>query len=276
MPRVMGGGRSTYLLISGVTIPRPVRLVQGIELLPVDDGVGPRPFLSKLDLLDQQFALLLLPWVQCQLRVSGRGSSDVATRAWNALWDVLLLSAIYTVPVNCGLQSSCALERFTESSRLNIIHYRVFEPPEGEGLALKEDDCCWLETYFGCAQELLDEHRFQNAVHCLATYHWHTLPRAQLALLWAGIEGLFGVDSEITFRVSLYAAKFLFPENLDQQRETFNAVKRLYGIRSKAVHGARMKGEPRDSVNESVALLGRLVRACIERNQLPVLDDLAP
>lgn len=274
MPRLMGGARSTYLLLSGITAPRSVKLAQGIELLPFDQGSSPRDFLSGLDLLDRQFALLALPWVQSQLRVSGRGGKDVRLRAWNALWDVLLLSAVYAVPINCGLQSSTALERFTKRSRLNVIHYRFFEPPQDEGLALEESDCRWLETHFGGAQNLLHDHRFQNAVHCLATYRWHTMPRAQLALLWAGIEGLFAVDSEIAFRVSLYTAKFLAPGNADMQRETFAAVKRLYGIRSKAVHGAKLKGEPSESVKESAILLGSLVRTCIEREQLPIVDEL--
>lgn len=179
------------------------------------------------------------------------------------------------MPVNCGLQSTTAFERFTEKSRLDVIHNRVFDPPEDDGYALSEEDCVWLENNFVKGQALLEEHRFQTAVHCIATYHWHTLPRAQLALLWAGIEGLFGVDSEISFRVSLYAARFLAIQRAEQKM-IFDGVRSLYGVRSKAVHGGKLKGNPRQSVTDSVALLGRLVRACIEREQLPLLDELAP
>jgi hypothetical protein len=142
--------------------------------------------------------------------------------------------------------------------------------------ALSDADCTWLEQNFCHSQRLLSEHGFQNAVHCLATYHWHTLPRARLALLWAGIEGLFAVDSEIVFRVSLYSAKFLAPDDPSQQKQIFSDVKRLYGVRSKAVHGGKLKGDPHDSVVESVALLGRLVRACIEQQRLPVPEQLVP
>lgn len=138
MPRVVARGRSTYLLLSGLRVPRRVPLASGIELLPIDEAAGPRPYLSGLELLDQQFALLALPWVQAQLKVSALPDSKIGIRAWNALWDVLLLSAIYAVPVNCGLQSTTAFERFTEKSRLNVIHYRVFDPPEGDGYALSE------------------------------------------------------------------------------------------------------------------------------------------
>lgn len=275
MPKVMGGRRSTYLLLSGIKVPRPVRLAADLKLLPIAEKGSPRPFLSNLEMLDQQFALLLLPWVDSQLKVSGQGGKDISKRAWNALWDVLLLSAIYATTVNCGLQSSSDFDRFTQRSRLNVIHYRLYDPPPSDGLMLAEADCLWLEQFFPLAQNLLAEHRFQNAVHCLATYHWHSLPRAQLALLWAGIEGLFAVDSEIAFRISLHSAKFLAPTDAVEQRRIFDGVRRLYGVRSKAVHGGKMKGEPSESVDESVELLGRLVRACIEGNRLPVVSELA-
>ncbi len=274
MPRIIGGRHSTYLLLNGITVSRCVALSPGIDLLPVSKRMGPKPLLSGLDLLDQQFALLMLPWVDCQIRVSGEGRVDVASRAWNSLWDVLLLSAVFGVQVNCGLQSTAALEHFTERSRLNVIHYRFFNPPNDGSRQLTEVDCDWLEQHFSAAQNLLSDHGFQNAVHCLATYHWHSLPRAQLALIWAGIEGLFGVDSEITFRISLYAAKFLAPEDVEQQRAIFGDMKRLYGVRSKAVHGGKLKGDPHGSVEESVGLLGRLIRACVEQKKMPVPEQL--
>jgi hypothetical protein len=276
MPRVVGGRRTTYLLLSGIKVLRTVQLADGVELLPWGERVGPRPLLTGLDLIDQHFAMLQLPWIDCQLRIVGSGGPDVATRAWNALWDVLLLSAIYGVPVNCGLQSTAELAHFTEKSRLNVVNYRIFSPPQNDARALSEAECIWLEKHFGRAQSLLSQHGLQNAVHCLATYHWHSLPRAQLALLWAGIEGLFGVDSEVVFRVSLYTAKFLAPGNMDQQRKIFADVKRLYGARSKAVHGGKLKGDPHGSVAESVELLRRLITACIERNCLPSSEDLVP
>lgn len=274
MPRVLGGRRTTYLFLSGIKVPRSIRLADGVELLPWGEQVGTRPFLAGLNLLDRHFALLQLPWVECQLRIAGMGRADVARRAWNSLWDVLLLSAIFGVPVNCGLQSTAAAAHFTERSRLNVVDYRILAPLGEESRVLNEAECTWLENNFGKAQSLLTQHGFQNAVHCLATYHWHSLPRAQLALLWAGIEGLFGVDSEIVFRVSLYTAKFLAPGDVDVQKTLFADVKRLYNVRSKAVHGGKLKGDQQENVSESVELSRRLIVACIERNCMPPVGDL--
>jgi hypothetical protein len=220
--------------------------------------------------------MLQLPWIECQIRITGKGTADVATRAWNALWDVFLLSAIFAVPVSCGLQSTAELAHFDEKSRLSVIDYRTFAIPQHDSKALTEVDCLWLESNFEKAQLLLAQHGMQNAVHCLATYHWHSLPRAQLALLWAGIEGIFGVDSEIAFRVSLYTAKFIAPDDKLAQQRIFSDVKQLYSVRSKAVHGGRLKGDPGVSVAKSVELLSKLIVTCIERGLLPQADQLIP
>jgi hypothetical protein len=102
------------------------------------------------------------------------------------------------------------------------------------------------------------------------------MPRARLAILWSGIEGLFGVDSEIVFRVSLYTARFLEPHDQAKQREVFERVKELYKLRSKAVHGSRMKGNAKEGVDESASLLRRLIRRCSELGSLPNIESLVP
>lgn len=51
---MIGGRRATYLLLSGIEIPRHVRLATGIELLPIEKWTGGRPLLAGLDLLAVQ------------------------------------------------------------------------------------------------------------------------------------------------------------------------------------------------------------------------------
>jgi hypothetical protein len=98
----------------------------------------------------------------------------------------------------------------------------------------------------------------------------------RLAILWAGIEGLFGVESEIVFRLSLYIARYLFPNDEPMRSQTFNKVKQLYKQRSAAVHGSRVKGDVSTDVTDSALLLGQLVRKCVEARELPQTDRLAP
>lgn len=60
-------------------------------------------------------------------------------------------------------------------------------------------------------------------------------------------------------------------------RRRFSAdVERLYGARSKAVHGGKLHGDPHGRVAESVNSLRLLITACIERNCLPSSEDLVP
>ena len=274
---VLGGPKHTYLLLSGVQADRPVRLAQGLDLSPVNSPPGPELVLPNIkEPLDLHIISLFLPWVESQLCVKGKGRKDVAVRAWNATWDVLLLGAIFHSQTSCVLQSSAALENFTLKSRISVMNYLLQGYSRREGRKLKEEECGWLELNFQAAQDLLQQHSFQTAVHCLSTYHWHTIPRARLSLLWAGIESLFSVDSEIVFRVSLYVAKFLAPEDPPIQRQLFEQVKRLYKTRSQAVHGARIKGDAHAQVEETAELLRVLIVNCVERRSLPVLASLAP
>jgi hypothetical protein len=76
--------------------------------------------------------------------------------------------------------------------------------------------------------------------------------------------------------VSLYIARFLEPNDQAERSQLFAKVKQLYKQRSKAVHGAKIKGDIQSAVRESSDLLGRLIRRCAEMNQLPDTRSLAP
>ncbi len=275
--RVIGGNTSTYLLVNGIATSAPVRLGPGLDLLPVDKPPSPDLVFKNLERDFDTYVLgVFVPWVACQLRVSGQGRKDVAARAWNALWDVLLLGAVHNAPVACVLQSSADLRRFKSTSRISVIDYSFQGHQRATGTYdLTEQDVAWLEAHFSDAQLLLHDHKFQTAIHCLASYRWHSMPRARMALIWAGIESLFGVDSEIVFRVSLYVAKFLAPNDPLEQKVLFDLTKRLYKSRSMAVHGGKMKGDPKVDVVDSAALLRRLVIRCTELAELPKPENLA-
>ena len=158
--------------------------------------------------------------------------------------------------------------------RATNLHMRglMNEPP----YQLTDDDSQWLANHFANARDLLEHERFQTAVHCLATYRWHSMARVQMAILWAGIEGLFGASSEIRFRISLYIARFLHAEDADQRQTVFDAVKKLYNSRSAAVHGSKIKGDTAAAVTESADILCVLLRRCTERDSLPDESELVP
>jgi hypothetical protein len=141
---------------------------------------------------------------------------------------------------------------------------------------IDDSEAVWIEQHVENARKLMSVDGFQNAIHSLASYRWNPHPRIQLAVLWAGIEGLFGINSEIVFRLSLYVSRFLAPEDDQDRREVFSRVRKLYPHRSAAVHGSAIKEDHLRAIEESALLLLRLVRRCVEVNDVPQVDRLAP
>ena len=103
----------------------------------------------------------------------------------------------------------------------------------------------------------------------MASYRWHSMPRIQLAILWSGIESLFNVSTEVSFRVTLYIARFLADRDDIKANEIFKKVKKLYNMRSSAVHGNKMKEDISSFVDDSAALLNQLILSSAEIGELP-------
>lgn len=275
--QIFGDGTETFLFINGLEARRPIRLGEHVELLPARFAAAPE-VLGQLFQMTVDFGVahLFLQSVSSQIRVVGSEPEELATRAWNSVWDAVLLSAVFHCEAVCNFQSGTAIEALDASSRLEVTNYHLRGLPFEAPRLITPAEEKWIEQNFSKSRHLLRTPGFQNAVHCLATYKWHTLPRARLALLWSGIEGLFGVANEVVFRVSLCAARFLEPEDSERRKLLFNKVKQLYKHRSQAVHGSTMKGQPGEAVQESAELLYRLIHACIEAGALPDQDKLLP
>lgn len=268
---------ASYLYLNGLATDRSVRLSSHIQLMPATTDCHADLFLGlgKTD-TDISVISLFLPHVRSQLRVEGLDPKDLAVKSWNALWDGLLLGALVGSEVMCNLNSDVPAEQLTPKSNITITNYQLRGFPRASTPSLSDADINWIESHYESAWKLLGDDAYRNAIHCLASYKWHSIPRAQLAVLWSGIEGIFGVESEIVFRVSLYAAIFLEAESKDKQRELFARVKDLYKSRSRAVHGGKMKENAKESVQESAELLCRLVKRCAELKSLPNTAGLVP
>jgi hypothetical protein len=263
-----------FLFLHGLAVTSPIQLAEGVELLPAS-----LPELSPLLLdamksdEDRAVLMLFLPRVRSQLHITGESAKEVATRAWNAVWDAILVGAIVGCEVTCNLQANVAAEALDEKSEILVTNHHLRGLHSTPPLLLTEDHIRWLGAHYATARKMLSQHLFLDAVHALASYKWHSLPRARLAMLWAGIEGLFGIDSEIVFRLSLGVAKFL-GDSASEQRQIFESTKSLYKARSRAVHGGKMKGDVEKAISESAGLLNRLIVRAAEQNQLPHLERL--
>jgi hypothetical protein len=103
------------------------------------------------------------------------------------------------------------------------------------------EDARWIKLHMDTTLRLVNDPKFQNAMQALTSFH--CIPYASMCLLvaWSGLEALFGVDQEISFRLSLYIANFL-KSGADRYLE-FEKLRRSYDDRSRVPHGAATKAQ---------------------------------
>lgn len=272
--QIVGSGLETYLYLNGISTKEEIILDKNVSLLPAICNPTPDDIIkvsgSEIDL---GITTIFLRHVDSQLKIVADNPKDLAIIAWNSLWDALLLSAIFNCEVGFNFQCNHPAELFSDKSEFKVTNYHM------RGLVMdryviSETGSDWLSNHFSNACELLKNKKFETAVHSMSTFRWHSLPRIQLAVLWSGIEALFNVESEISFRISLYISKFLTDDNKVKAKEIFDEVRILYRSRSTAVHGSKIKGDDNDQVKRSAKLLNDLIIRCITLNRLPQNDDL--
>ncbi len=135
------------------------------------------------------------------------------------------------------------------------------------------EDMDWTRENLGKLIELSEAVRFNTALEALCTYLHAANYRMMAAQLWAGVEAIFEVNYEISFRLPLLAA-LLLEERGPTCRALRIHIKTLYNERSKAVHGADI---PEDVLKNHVtnvrSLLARLLAKIIEDGELPTKQD---
>ena len=269
---------TTYLLLTGIEVPGEIELDDNVKLLPADtshlDFNTAIATCSHPD--DIAVVAAFIPRITAQLKIDAHTQKELATFAWNSFWDALLLSAIFNTEIGFNLQSDTEASSISSKTHLNATNFQFHGFAQKTPHKLKSEEVDWICTHYSEAQRLLENDKFQTAVHCLATYRWHSIPRVKMAVLWAGIEGIFGASSEIRFRISLYISRFLHQADTNARRITFESVKKLYNSRSTAVHGSKIKGDLALAVEESAELLKKLILQSIENKAIPNEEELVP
>lgn len=263
------------MYISGLDISQKLELSENLTLLPIERPLDLNCMVKTLK-SDVDFAVSVLCAQNCraQLKVTADDLEQLAIQAWNAQWDIILLDAILNCNAMCNIQSDVPADLLCKDSFVHITNYHMRGILQ-EPYQITDEEAQWIHTYFENARGLLDSQpSFMTAVHSMASFKCHSLPRIQLAILWSGIEALFGVTSELVFRISLYIANFL-SDNIQEAQSLFSKVKKLYSARSSAVHGSKMKKiDENQVVRDSSELLKRLIRKCTETNRMPVPEEL--
>jgi len=276
--QIIGKGDETYMLLSGIIVSDDVRLSDNVALQPADtshlDFNTAISTCSRPD--DIAVVAAFIPRITSQLHIVAPTAKELAAYTWNSSWDALLLSALFHTEIGFNLQSDVSAEKIGEESNLHATNLLMRGINNNKPYKLTAENIKWIESHFNDAKCLLDNERFQTAVHCLASYRWHSLPRIKLAVLWAGIEGVFGASTEIRFRISLYIAKFLHASDSEKRKLIFEKVKKLYNSRSAAVHGAKLKGNIDEAVEESAVILQNVLLQCISNKSMPNENELVP
>ena len=110
----------------------------------------------------------------------------------------------------------------------------------------------------------------------LSLYDWRFAKdiRVAIARLWVGIEALLNINSELSYRIALYASTVL-EDRGEARKARFNEIKKLYSKRSRAVHGDSMSDEDLvDTVEKSFQLLKDLIVFCCKTNKMLSIVDI--
>ncbi|MHC5700911.1 HEPN domain-containing protein [Streptomyces tirandamycinicus] len=128
---------------------------------------------------------------------------------------------------------------------------------------ITEDDLTWVVSQLARDFDLYEQPSYRLAYDSAADAPFLKDSRTAVARIWSGIESLFDVQNELSFRLSMYAA-VLISDNFEQRTDIQARFKRLYTMRSKAVHGVKMDAAKlEETLVSSWSLLRDLLLACM-------------
>jgi hypothetical protein len=153
-------------------------------------------------------------------------------------------------------------------------HLRIFVPRNAREGFFDETEAEWIRQNFDPFNALAaDDERFRFALEAAVDWRYAKDPRAGIARLWAGIESLFGISTEIVHRISLLGATVLAQRGPDRLI-AYRRIKTLYGIRSKAVHGEPLPEEKLvTGLQDSFEVLRLLLLDAVERRAVRTEED---
>lgn len=131
----------------------------------------------------------------------------------------------------------------------------------------------WVNAQLESWSDLLENPAFRLAVDAMTTHHHHANLRMSAAALWSGFEALFGISSELLFRLALLAAAYL-EDRGPARLSLYQRIKKLYDYRSKAVHGGVTSDEMLVAhIIEVRGLLSRLLCRMTEQRRQPSTEE---
>ncbi len=155
-------------------------------------------------------------------------------------------------------------------------HLRLFIPRETRSTPFDSEEAVWLSSNFERFNQLASsDERFRFGLEAAIDWRYAKDPRAAVARVWAGVESLLGINSELVYRVSLYAGTVVASRGPDRIA-AFKKIKALYGVRSKAVHGEPIAEDKLFiGLHDSFEVLRTLLLDAVERGAVRTEDDFS-
>lgn len=259
----VGSGSKVHIVGHGLTVTSDFELARGVAISAVTP-MRQTSFASSVSRLSEDTALVVMERLADFSLVIGdqQGGELLAAKAWNSLWTFSLLALAIGAPV-------MPLYSYARGAGFAVANRHLFFKPLPSAVAATPENLRWAADHYERFGKLLTNKAFTSAQRYYNNAHYLPDDDARIMLLWAGIEGLVGVDAEITRRLALNAA-ILLEGSADDKAGIFAAVKAAYKLRSKVVHGGGGDAEAlRRGYEYASDLLSRLLRRVVELGRVP-------
>lgn len=214
---------------------------------------------------------------------------DTLNRGWLISAMLFLRGYYYAFPVAFNLYSwesfaGQTLPDVKEKNKLPAFQGRLLDyqliilapPPDAKNHGdVSEIDAEWISSNFDTFNNLAyQSDSFRMALEASVDWRYAKEFRSAVSRIWGGIEALYGVNSELVFRLSLYSASLLEERGMCR-KERFDQIKKLYSMRSKVVHGEKVSDEDlQTTLHKSFFLLRELIMLCIRNQHVINADDI--
>lgn len=301
--------RDWYILISHLEVLEPLKIASGLSLCPLKSKLSVFDLAAAGSVGFRGWALLepIASVCKCQIESTQDAVSswgiDPRNRAWLACallalrghsdhvgvassqysWDMIAghqerTSCIFHQefeeqgPRAAVRKSEQCLPRFTGD--ILDFHVIYLANPTARHEPVTHDDAIWIGDHFTTFEELAaTSPAFWLALETLIDWRYTRDYRSAVARLWTGIEAIFGISSELVYRISILSASLLAPRG-PQRRKKFKEVKELYGLRSKAVHGSKITNEKlQEALAGSYQLLADLLILMVMKGRVFTEED---
>lgn len=283
-----------HVLVAGLRcVPNAVKLAPGVTLQPLSEPISVFDLAAAGAAGFKSWALLEPVASACTCEIASspiegsRPGYDTLNRAWLASSLLVLRGFTKHLALACSSYSWNQIaghqRRTSNNSNGDLpqfvghildFHLNVVVNSDARTDYVSPDDIQWISGRFDSFNDMAsNSDSFRFALESSIDWRFTKDCRSAIARLWSGIEAIFGISSELVYRISLLSASLLAPRGA-RRREKFQEVKKLYGLRSKAVHGAKLSDENMAvALNGSFRLLADLLLLAIERGQALTQDD---